>query len=115
MKTITFIVLLLATALQAFAGEIKLTVNLTGFSDATVVYLLNGQTPLAYKTLTQGKAELTAEVSETPQSYIMYVVENNQPYFTELFVANETIELTASKEDFPYQVQVTGSEYWVKC
>ncbi|HUH25776.1 MAG TPA: hypothetical protein VLY87_04065, partial [Flavobacterium sp.] len=64
-KLITLTVLLTAT-LQAFAGEIKITANLTGFSDTTVVYLISGQTPIAYQTLTQGKVELIAEVPETP-------------------------------------------------
>lgn len=111
MKIIALIVLLLTAVVKAFAGEIKITANLTGFSDNTVVYLLNGQTPLAYQTLSQGTVELKAEVAETPQNYVMYIVENNQPYYTALFVADETIEITASKEDFPYQVKVSGSEY----
>ena len=111
MKKLTTLALLLTATLQAFAGEIKITANLTGFTDSAVVYLISGQTPLAYKTLSQGKVELSAEVSETPQNYIMYIVDNNQPYYTSLFVANETIEITANKEDFPYQVKVTGSEY----
>src|SRR5690554_1405424 len=111
MKIITLIVLLLTAALKAFAGEIKITANLTGFSDNTMVYLINGQTPLAYQTLSQGTVQLTANVPETPENYALYIVENNQPYYTMLFVADETIEITAAKEDFPYQVTVTGSEY----
>src|SRR5690606_32637066 len=111
MKKLTTLALMLTASLQAFAGEIKITANLTGFTDNAVVYLLSGQTPIAYQTLAQGKVELSAEVSETPQNYIMYIVDNNQPYYTSLFVANETIEITANKEDFPYQVKVTGSEY----
>lgn len=111
MEKLFIIVLLLIATLKSFAGEIKVTANLTGFSDTAVVYLLSGQTPIAHQTLTQGKVTLTADVAETPQSYIMYIVDNNQPYYTELFVANETIEVTAKKEDFPYQVKVTGSEY----
>src|SRR5690606_32712623 len=93
----------------AFAGEIKITANLTGFTDNAVVYLLSGQTPIAYQTLAQGKVELSAEVSETPENYIMYIVDNNQPYYTSLFVANETIEITANKEDFPYQLPVLNT------
>lgn len=111
MKKLTTLALLLTATLKAFAGEIKITANLTGFTDAAVVYLISGQTPLAYKTLSQGKVELTAEVAETPENYILYIVDNNQQYYTSLFVANETIEITANKEDFPYQVKVTGSEY----
>lgn len=111
MKKITILVLILTANIQAIAGEIKITANLTGFSDTAVVYLLSGQTPLAYKTLSQGKVELTAEVSEAPESYMMYIVDNNQPYFTELFVANETLQITAAKEDFPYQVKVNGSKH----
>lgn len=111
MKKIIILALMLTATLQAFAGEIKITANLTGFSDTAVVYLISGQTPIAYQTLVQGKVELAAEVSETPQNYIMYIVENNQSYYTSLFVADETIEITANKEDFPYQVKVTGSEY----
>src|SRR5690606_5620072 len=111
MKKLTILALLLTATLQAFAGEIKITANLTGFSDAAVVYLISGQTPIAYQTLAQGKVTLTADVAETPENYMMYIVDNNQPYYTSLFVANETIEVTANKEDFPYQVKVTGSEY----
>ena len=111
MKIITLIVLLLTAALKAFAGEIKITANLTGFSDNTMVYLINGQTPLAYQTLSQGTVQLTADVPETPESYALYIVENNQPYYTMLFVANETIDITAAKEDFPYSVKVSGSQY----
>ncbi|RRA95111.1 thioredoxin fold domain-containing protein [Paenimyroides viscosum] len=111
MKKLTTLALLLTTTLQVFAGEIKITANLTGFTDTAVVYLLSGQTPIAYQTLAQGKVELTAEVSETPDTYAIYVVENNQPYYTMLFVANETIEITAAKDDFPYQVKVNGSKH----
>lgn len=111
MKKLTTLALLLTTTLQAFAGEIKITANLTGFSDAAVVYLLNGQTPIAYQNLAQGKVTLTADIPETPETYTMYVVENNQPYYTMLFVANETIEITASKNDFPYTVKVSGSKH----
>ncbi len=111
MKIITLIVLLLTAALKAFAGEIKITANLTGFSDNTMVYLINGQTPLAYQKLSQGTVQLTADVPETPESYALYIVENNQPYYTMLFVANETIDITAAKEDFPYSVKVSGSQY----
>lgn len=67
MKIITLIVLLLTAVVKAFAGEIKITANLTGFSDNTVVYLLNGQTPLAYQMLSQGTVQLTANVPETPE------------------------------------------------
>ncbi|UUV22410.1 DUF4369 domain-containing protein [Paenimyroides aestuarii] len=111
MKKLTTLALLLTATLQGFAGEIKITANLTGFTDTAVVYLLSGQTPIAYQTLTQGKVELTAEVSETPDTYAIYVVENNQPYYTMLFVANETIEINANKNDFPYAVKVTGSKH----
>lgn len=111
MKKLTILAALLTATIQAFAGEIKITANLTGFSDTAVVYLLSGQTPIAYKTLAQGIVELTAEVSETPESYMMYIVDNNQPYFTELFVADETLQITAAKEDFPYQVKVNGSKH----
>lgn len=111
MKRLTILALMLTATIQAIAGEIKITANLTGFSDTAVVYLLSGQTPIAYKTLTQGKVELSAEVSETPESYMMYIVDNNQPYFTELFVADETLQITATKEDFPYQVKVNGSKH----
>lgn len=111
MKKLTLLVLLLTTTLQAFAGEIKITTNLSGFSDTAVVYLISGQTPIAYQTLSQGKVELTTDVTETPKIYIMYVVENNQPYYAELFVADETLQITAAKEDFPYAVKVTGSKY----
>lgn len=111
MKKLTTLAIMLTATLQAFAGEIKVTANLTGFSDTAVVYLLNGQTPIAYQTLAQGKVTLTADVAETPQSYAMYIVDNNQPYYTMLFVANETIEVTAAKEDFPYQVKVNGSKH----
>lgn len=111
MKKLTTLALLLTATLKAFAGEIKITANLTGFTDTAVVYLLSGQTPIAYQTLAQGKVELTAEVSEIPDTYAIYVVENNQPYYTMLFVANETIEITANKDDFPYQVKVTGSKH----
>ncbi len=111
MKKLTTLALLLTTTLQVFAGEIKITANLTGFTDTAVVYLLSGQTPIAYQTLAQGKVELTAEVSETPDTYTIYVVENNQPYYTMLFVANETIEINANKNDFPYAVKVTGSKH----
>lgn len=111
MKKLTTLALLLTATLQGFAGEIKITANLTGFTDTAVVYLLSGQTPIAYQTLAQGKVELTAEVSETPDTYAIYVVENNQPYYTMLFVANETIEINANKNDFPYAVKVTGSKH----
>ena len=111
MKKLTTLAILLTAALQTFAGEIKITANLTGFTDTAIVYLISGQTPLAYKTLSQGKVELTAEVSETPDTYAIYVVENNQPYYTMLFVANETIEINANKNDFPYAVKVTGSKH----
>lgn len=111
MKKLTTLALLLTATLQAFAGEIKITANLTGFTDTAVVYLIGEQTPIAYQTLTQGKVELTAEVAETPESYMMYIVDNNQQYYTVLYVANETIEITANKEDFPYQVKVTGSKH----
>ena len=111
MKKLTILALMLTAAIQAFAGEIKITANLTGFSDTAVVYLISGQTPIAYKTLTQGKVELVAEVSEAPESYMMYIVDNNQPYFAELFVADETLQITAAKEDFPYQVKVNGSKH----
>lgn len=60
MKKLTTLALLLTTTLQVFAGEIKITANLTGFTDTAVVYLLSGQTPIAYQTLAQGKVELTA-------------------------------------------------------
>ena len=113
MKKLTTLAIMLTATLQAFAGEIKVTANLTGFSDTAVVYLLNGQTPIAYQTLAQGKVTLTADVAETPQSYAMYIVDNNQPYYTMLFVANETIEVTAAKEDFPYQVKVYGSKHHI--
>lgn len=113
MKKLTMLALLLSTTLQAFAGEIKITANLTGFSDTAVVYLLNGQTPIAYQTLAQGKVTLTADVAETPQSYMMYIVDNNQPYLTELFVADETLQITAAKDDFPYQVKVNGSKHHI--
>lgn len=102
---------LLFAALQSSAGEIKIIANLDGFSDNAVAYLLNGQTPLAYQTISQGTVELKAEVPESPETYVLYVVENNQPYYTMLFVADETIEVTATKKDFPYAVKVTGSEY----
>lgn len=42
---------------------------------------------------------------------MMYIVDNNQPYFTGLFVADETLQITAAKEDFPYQVKVNGSKH----
>lgn len=83
------IALLLTATLQGFAGEIKIKANLTGFTDTAVVYLLSGQTPIAYQTLGQGKVELTAEVSETPDTYTIYVIKNNQPYYTMLFVAKK--------------------------
>src|SRR5690606_19670007 len=102
---------LLFAALQSSAGEIKIIANLDGFSDNAVAYLLNGQTPLAYQTISQGTVELKAEVPESPETYVLYVVENNQPYYTMLFVADETIEVTATTKDFPYAVKVTGSEY----
>src|SRR5690606_36364821 len=111
MKKLTTLALLLTATLQAFAGEIKITANLTGFTDAAVVYLIGEQTPIAYQTLTQGKVELTAEVAETPESYMMYIVDNNQQYYTVLYVANETIEINANKNDFPYAVKVTGSKH----
>ncbi|SEH90848.1 protein of unknown function [Paenimyroides aquimaris] len=111
MKKLTTLALLLTATLQAFAGEIKITANLTGFTDTAVVYLISGQTPIAYQTLAQGRVELTAEVSETPDTYAIYIVENNQPYYTMLFVANETIEINANKNDFPYAVKVTGSKH----
>lgn len=111
MKKLTVLAALLTATIQAIAGEIKITANLTGFSDTAVVYLISGQTPIAYKTLTQGKVELSAEVSETPENYMMYIVDNNQPYFTGLFVADETLQITAAKEDFPYQVKVNGSKH----
>lgn len=111
MKKLTILATLLTATIQAIAGEIKITANLTGFSDTAVVYLISGQTPIAYKTLTQGKVELVAEVSEAPESYMMYIVDNNQPYFTELFVADETLQIIATKEDFPYQVKVNGSKH----
>lgn len=55
MKKLTVLAALLTATIQAIAGEIKITANLTGFSDTAVVYLISGQTPIAYKTLTQGK------------------------------------------------------------
>lgn len=38
-------------------------------------YLISRQTPIAYQTLAQGKVELSAKVSETPDTYTIYVVE----------------------------------------
>ena len=111
MKKITTMALLLAAAFQSQAGEIKITTHLTGFSEDAVIYLLNGATPLAYQTLGQGTVELTADVPDTPTHYSLYVVENNQPYYTTLFVADETIEVTANKEDMTYNAKVTGSKY----
>ena len=111
MKKLTTLALLLTATIQAFAGEIKITANLTGFADNAVVYLMSGQTPIAYQTLAHGKVELSAEVSETPDTSTIYVVENNQPYYTMLFVANETIEIKANKNDFPYAVKVIGSKH----
>jgi len=111
MKKLTTLVLFLTASFQTFAGEIKITANLIGFSDAAVVYLLNGQTPIAYQSLSQGKVTLTADIEDEPQTYAIYVVENNQPYYTMLFVASETIEITAAKDDFPYAVKVSGSKY----
>ena len=111
MKKLTTLALMLTATLQAFAGEIKITANLTGFTDTAIVYLISGQTPIAYQTLAQGKVELTAEVSETPESYMMYIVDNNQQFYAELFVADETLQITAAKDDFPYQVKVNGSKH----
>lgn len=111
MKKLTTLAFLLTAALQSFAGEIKIEAKLTGFSDSAVVYLLNGQTPIAYQSLSQGKVTLTADIEDTPQTYAIYVVENNQPYYTMLFVASETIEITAAKDEFPYAVKVSGSKY----
>lgn len=111
MKKLTPLALLLTATLKGFAGEIKITANLTGFTDNTVVYLISGQAPIASEILVQGKVQLTAEVAETPENYMLYIVDQNQQYYTSLFVADETIEITANKEDFPYQVKVIGSEY----
>ena len=111
MKKLTTLALLLTTTLQSIAGEIKITANLTGFTDNAVVYLISGQAPIASEILVQGKVQLTAEVAETPENYMLYIVDQNQQYYTSLFVADETIEITANKEDFPYQVKVIGSEY----
>src|SRR5690554_412550 len=111
MKKLTTLALLLTATLQSIAGEIKITANLTGFTDDAVVYLISGQAPIASQILVQGKVQLTAEVAETPENYMLYIVDQNQQYYTSLFVADETIEITANKEDFPYQVKVIGSEY----
>src|SRR5690606_30510690 len=111
MKKLTTLALMLTATLQAFAGEIKITANLTGFTDTAIVYLISGQTPIAYQTASHGKVELTAEVSETPESYMMYIVDNNQQFYAELFVADETLQITAAKDDFPYQVKVDGSKH----
>lgn len=111
MKNLITLFTFISATFQSIAGEIKITANLTGFSDSAVIYLLNEQTPIAYQTLNQGKVHLTADIADTPQTYAIYVVENNQPYYTMLFVASETIEITADKGDFPYAVKVTGSKH----
>src|SRR5690606_27452671 len=107
---LTTLALMLTATLQAFAGEIKITANLTGFTDTAIVYVISGQTPIAYQTLAQGKVELTAEVSETPESYMMYIVDNNQQLYAELFLAAETLQITAANDDFAYEVKVNGSK-----
>nr|WP_297309953.1 DUF4369 domain-containing protein [uncultured Flavobacterium sp.] len=111
MKKISLMLFSIFGAFNLWAGEIKITTNLKGFSDSTQVYFVSSEGPLANTILQNGIVEITAEIDSKPDTYYLYLLENNQPYIITLFVADENITIQGSKEDLIYNAKISGSTY----
>ncbi|MEX0316000.1 MAG: thioredoxin-like domain-containing protein [Allomuricauda sp.] len=117
MKNSIHIVLLLLICLisscQKKNQSYRIEGQITGFPDSTMVYLKNMETDSDFDStmVVNNKLVLKGELSDVPLQVWFYSRIEKQLVYTNLFMGNDHMSLTGDIKDFPWKVNVSGSNF----
>ncbi len=90
----------------------EITGNLTGFPDSTVIYLRNLNTDEIFdSTLIVGNEfQFIGKLTDEPEQIWLNTIVSNEFIYTDLLIGNEKIKIEGDISDFPWNVNITGSQ-----
>jgi len=112
MKQIILIaVLLLAIHQHGNAAGYTININITGLPGETRVLLkdFESNTTIKETLLKDGTGSLQGTLTNGPRLLFVTIVHGPTTYWCNCIIGNEEVWLTASIDDFPYKVKISGS------
>lgn len=86
--------------------------DLTGFPDSTMFYLANLSTAETFDStmIIDGNFQLSGQLQDEPEQIRLITKIDNESIHTNLLIGNETVEIMGDIKDFPWNVNITGSQ-----
>lgn len=108
---LTVIVILLCSCVSRNQGYV-ITGEVTGFPDSTIIYLWNFDTQedIDSALILKNHFAMKGVFEEVPGSFWLTGRVNGQSFYTNMLIGNDRIVVKGDLRDFPFSVQITGSE-----
>lgn len=108
-------ILTLALTLFCFLANaqnnFKISGNLSGFEENSLVKIDRENITLDSCRLKNGKFELKGNFEQSPSSVYLFIENGRDWIYSSFFIGNENITIDAKIEDFPHSVKTKGSKY----
>ncbi|MBK5273047.1 MAG: AhpC/TSA family protein [Bacteroidia bacterium] len=106
-----FFILFAASVGSASAHGFIFHAKITGFPDGTKFYLydLDFQKLIDSALIKKNQFRMKGTVGDIPQFIRLYTTVENESYYFNIFMGNESVNVTGDKKDFPFYLSVTGS------
>lgn len=108
---LTVIVILLCACVSRNQGYV-ITGEVTGFPDSTMIYLWNTDMKgnIDSALILKNHFAMKGVFEEVPGSFWLTGRVNGQSFYTNMLIGNDRIVVKGDLRDFPFSVQITGSE-----
>jgi peroxiredoxin len=94
------------------AETYKITGELTGFPDSTMLYLTNLSTEEKFDSalIIKGRFVFIGKLDDTPEQIWLNTQVDKQFIYANLLIGNEVVKVRGDIKDFPWDVKITGSK-----
>ena len=111
MKKITLLALTVCIATMAFAQQLSLSGKITGIPNGTKFYLKDPEADLFLDSavIMDNVFKMGVKLDEAPKGLFLSAAVDKNYYWCYLFVANEAVQISGDKKDFPFYLTISGS------